>query len=74
MEAAAVQAVEAFRRHLTEPRPQDVTVALRLAGLPLRGPWPGTEYVIVHGEAVEPDPEPGWLVIEGRRVYSSDWL
>jgi hypothetical protein len=55
------------------PRPIDTSDALRLAGLPLRGPWP-VDHVVVRGERVQADPEPGWLVVDGRRRYSGAWL
>jgi hypothetical protein len=52
----------------------DVAVALRLRGLSLTGPWPGRTHVIVRGQRIEPDPRPGFLVVDGRHSYSSDWL
>lgn len=72
MEVTETQALR--ERMARRSHPQDVALALRLRGLPLRGPWPGRSFAVVRGQRVQPDREPGYLVIEGRRRFSSEWL
>jgi len=63
-----------LRERLARPTSaDDIYAGLRIAGLPLRGPWP-VESVVIHGYRVEPDAEPGYLVIDGERRYSGAWL
>jgi hypothetical protein len=71
MEHAEAQALRVRLAHRSSTA--DVALALRLRGLPLRGPWERS-HVIVRGRRVEPDPVPGFLRVDGRRRYSTEWL
>jgi hypothetical protein len=56
------------RRH-----PGQIGEALRAAGLSLRGPW-REHFKVVGSHIVEPDRTPGFLRVDGERLYSSTWL